>query len=191
MKEQITIYCKNNQKYYEFEAGISVMEIYEQIDFKTPYLLTCCRVDNKNENLNFRCYRSKDIEYLDITDPSGLRTYVRTLCFVLSKAVSDCFPNARIYIEHPLSKGYFCDLEIGRGFQRLDDKPADVAVAYDGRSDIFHGSIYLVRALSTDCAYSTSILNDPPSLRCSHTKVCSAPSFGTIVQTERTLRTAF
>jgi len=119
-KETITIYCKNNKKYYEFEAGISVMEIYEKIDFKTPYLLTCCRVDNKNENLNFRCYRSKDIEYLDITHPSGLRTYVRTLCLILSKAVDDCFPGSHIYIEHPLSRGYYCALEIGRPVTEQD-----------------------------------------------------------------------
>ncbi|MCL2650196.1 MAG: nucleoside kinase [Candidatus Azobacteroides sp.] len=119
-KEIITIYCKNNQKYYEFEAGISVLEIYNQIDFKTPYLLTCCRVNNKNEDLNFRCYRSKDIEYLDITNPSALRTYVRTLCFVLSKAVSDCFPNSHLYIEHPLSKGYYCYVEIGRSLTEQD-----------------------------------------------------------------------
>ena len=119
-KETITVYCKNNQKYYEFEAGISVLEIYNQIDFKTPYLLTCCKVDNKNENLNFRCYRSKDIEFLDITNPSGLRTYVRTLCFILSKAVNDCFPGSQIYIEHPLSKGYYCLLEIGRPVTEQD-----------------------------------------------------------------------
>ncbi len=119
-KETITIYCKNDQKYYEFEAGTSVLEIYNQIDFKTPYLLTCCKVDNKNENLDFRCYRSKDIEFLDITNPSGLRTYVRTLCFILSKAVNDCFPGSHMYIEHPLSKGYYCDLEIGRNVTDQD-----------------------------------------------------------------------
>ena len=119
-KEIISVFCKNNQQYYEFEAGISVGEIYNQIDFKTPFLLTCCKVDNKNENLNFRCYRSKDIEFLDITNPSGLRTYVRTLCFILSKAVNDCFPNSRIYIEHPLSKGYYCELGIGRAVTEQD-----------------------------------------------------------------------
>ena len=113
-KETISIFCKNNQKYYEFEAGISALEIYNQIEFKTPYLLTCCRINNKNENLNFRCYQPKDIEYLDITRSSGLRTYVRTLCFILSKAVHDCFPDSSIYIEHPLSKGYYCDIDIKR-----------------------------------------------------------------------------
>ncbi len=119
-KEMIKIYCKNNQKYYEFEAGISVLDIYNQIDFKTHYQLTCAKVNNKTESLKFKCYRSKDIEFLDIREPSGLRTYVRSLCFVLSKAVSDCFPNSHIYIEHPLSRGYYCELEIGRKVTEQD-----------------------------------------------------------------------
>ncbi|GAE85470.1 uridine kinase [Bacteroides reticulotermitis JCM 10512] len=43
-----------------------------------------------------------------------MRTYVRSLCFVLYKAVSELFPDGKLYVEHPVSKGYFCNLRIGR-----------------------------------------------------------------------------
>ena len=119
-KDIIRIFCKNNQKYYDFEAGISVLEIYNQIDFKTKYLLTCAKVNNKVESLTFKCYRSKDIEFVDIQNQSGLRTYVRSLCFIFAKAVYECFEDSHLYIEHPLSKGYYCELEIGRKVTEQD-----------------------------------------------------------------------
>jgi uridine kinase len=41
-----------------------------------------------------------------------MRSYVRSLCFILSKAVNDLFPQGKLYIEHPVSKGYYCELDI-------------------------------------------------------------------------------
>ena len=54
------------------------------------------------------------MEFLDISSESGLRTYVRSLCFVLCKAVADVFPDGQILLEHPVSRGYYCSLRIGR-----------------------------------------------------------------------------
>ena len=36
-----------------------------------------------------------------------MRAYVRSLCFVLYKASQDVFPGSRLYMEHPISHGYF------------------------------------------------------------------------------------
>ena len=43
-----------------------------------------------------------------------MRTYVRSLCFILCKAVEDLYPDGKIMLEHPVSKGYYCALQIGR-----------------------------------------------------------------------------
>ena len=59
-------------------------------------------------------------EFLDITSASGMRTYVRSLCFILVKAVDDLYPCGTISLEHPVSKGYFCKLHIDRTIG-LDD----------------------------------------------------------------------
>ncbi|GHV09725.1 uridine kinase [Bacteroidia bacterium] len=38
------------------------------------------------------------------------KEYIRSLCFVLAKAVHDLFPEGKLYMEHALSKGYYCKL---------------------------------------------------------------------------------
>ena len=53
-------------------------------------------------------------------DQSGMRTYVRSLCFVLFKAVTELFPEGKLFVEHPVSKGYFCNLRIGRPIELED-----------------------------------------------------------------------
>ena len=47
-----------------------------------------------------------------------MRTYVRSLCHILSKAVNDLWPNAELHLEHPISKGYYC---LVKGEQPLDE----------------------------------------------------------------------
>ncbi|MCJ7690168.1 MAG: nucleoside kinase [Clostridiaceae bacterium] len=47
---------------------------------------------------------------VDIKSRIGMMTYVRTLQFVLIKAVTDLFPSAKISIEHSLSKGLFGEI---------------------------------------------------------------------------------
>ncbi|WP_299229186.1 nucleoside kinase [uncultured Bacteroides sp.] len=120
MTIMLQIYCKNNKETREFPEGTSLIEIYNQLGLNMPYGPVSAKVNNKVENLNFRVYYNKDIEYLDITSASGMRTYVRSLCFILVKAVDDLYPSGTISLEHPVSKGYFCKLHIDRTIG-LDD----------------------------------------------------------------------
>ena len=39
-----------------------------------------------------------------------MRIYVRSLCFVLYMAVDETIPNSRLRIEHPISNGYYCEI---------------------------------------------------------------------------------
>lgn len=116
----LQIYCKNKNLSKEFEEGTSLFEIYQGFDLNMPYGPVSARVNNKVEDLNFKVYYNKDVEFLDITSASGMRTYVRSLCFILTKAVEELYPNGSIVLEHPVSKGYFCKLCIDRTIG-LDD----------------------------------------------------------------------
>lgn len=116
----LQIYCKNKNLSKEFEEGTSLFEIYQGFDLNMPYGPVSARVNNKVEDLNFKVYYNKDVEFLNITSASGMRTYVRSLCFILTKAVSELYPNGNILLEHPVSKGYFCKLCIDRTIG-LDD----------------------------------------------------------------------
>lgn len=116
----LQIYCKNNKETREFPEGTSLIDIYKTLDLNMPYGPVSAKVNNKVEDLKFRVYRNKDIEFLDITSASGMRTYVRSLFFILVKAVDDLYPCGTISLEHPVSKGYFCKLHIDRTIG-LDD----------------------------------------------------------------------
>ena len=116
----LQICCKNNNIYKEFPVGSSLLEIYSALDLDFPYQVVSARVNNRSEGLNFRVYNNKDVEFLDVRNPSGMRTYVRSLCFILYKAVSELFPKGKLYVEHPVSKGYFCNLRIGRPIELED-----------------------------------------------------------------------
>ena len=116
----LEIYCKNNHTYYDVENGSSLLDIYHQIGCKLPHQVACARVNNTTKELNYKVYTNKDIEFLDLSSPDGMRTYVRSLCFVLYKAVTELYPNGKILMEHPVSNGYFCDLRLGRAVTEDD-----------------------------------------------------------------------
>ena len=116
----LQIYCKNINKSKNFPIGISLLDIYSGFNLDLPYGPVSAKVNNKVESLTFRLYNNKDIEFQNIQSSSGMRTYVRSLCFVLCKAVEDLYPNGSIALEHPVSKGYYCQLKLDRTIG-LDD----------------------------------------------------------------------
>ena len=108
MFKTITIYCKNNNIYKEIPIGSSLMEIYELVGTPLSSQPMNALVNNKTEGLDYRCWEPKDIEYIDYSQLSGQRTYVRSLCHIFSKAVNDVLPLASFNLEHSISKGYYC-----------------------------------------------------------------------------------
>ena len=110
----VQIRCINNGLTKRFNPGVNLQEVYDAFALDMPYGAVSARVNNKVEGLSFRIYNHKDVEFLDITSDSGMRTYVRSLFFVLTKAIGDLYPDGEVIIEHPISKGYFCSLRIGR-----------------------------------------------------------------------------
>lgn len=130
----LQIYCKNNNSTREFPEGSSLLDIYNGFNLTMPYGPVSAKVNNKVESLDFRVYYNKDIEFLDITSSSGIRTYVRSLFFILVKAVEELYPQGSISLEHPISKGYFCKLHIDRTIglddvQRIKQKMQEIIAA--------------------------------------------------------------
>ena len=120
MRETVQIRCKNNGKILTVPIGSTLEEIYEQFGIEMTYGPVSAKVNNKVEGMHYRVYNRKDVEFLDLTTSSGLRTYTRTLFFVLCKAVSELYPGGHVIIDIPVSNGYFCDLQIGREVSAFD-----------------------------------------------------------------------
>ena len=73
----VQIYCKNCNSTKEFPEGTSLLDIYRGFNLQMPYGAVSAKVNNKVEGLNFKVFYSKDVEFLDITSASGMRTYFR------------------------------------------------------------------------------------------------------------------
>ncbi|MBR5323912.1 MAG: nucleoside kinase [Muribaculaceae bacterium] len=110
MSENIKIFCVNNQKEIEVEKGSSVLEIFNKSGIELNSRVMGALVNNRTQSLNFRVYKPKTIEFFDYSSPHGERVYIHTLSLILYKAVTDIMPNAKLDIEHSISKGIFCRL---------------------------------------------------------------------------------
>ena len=113
MRQVLHIRCKNNKKTQEVPIGSTLSDIYKEINLQMPYGPVSAKVNNKVEGLHYRVYHNKDVEFLDLLTPSGVRTYTRSLFLVLCKAVHDLYPTSGVIIDIPVSNGYYCNLKLG------------------------------------------------------------------------------
>lgn len=107
---ELKVFCTNINRYIEIDGGETLQSVYSRIASEIPFTPICARVNNRTEDLNFPVFHPKLVEFLPITSSSGERTYIRSLCMVLYKAVHDLFPEAKLRIEHSISRGYYCSL---------------------------------------------------------------------------------
>lgn len=111
MQDTIQIYCKNNKQFYTIKRGTPLLEVYKQTGIQLKYPVIAAFVNYKIQDLTFLVYKPKDIEFIDAGCSAGMCCYVRTLIMVMGCAVKELYPNADLRIEHPVSKGYFCQLQ--------------------------------------------------------------------------------
>ena len=120
MEQKIKIRCKNNNKIILAKRGSTLEDIYSLTGLNIPYGPVSARVNNKVEGLHFCVYQNKDVEYLGLNTPSGIRTYTRSLFMVLCKAVHDLYSGSEVIIDIPISNGYYCNLNLGHKVEEED-----------------------------------------------------------------------
>lgn len=124
MKQTVQIRCKNNGQTITAAIGSTLSDIYHSLGLELNHGPICAKVNNKVEGMHYRIYHNKDVEFLDMTSGSGSRNYTRSLFFVLCKAVHDLYPQSKVVIDIPVSKGYYVDLTIGH--EVTDDDAARI-----------------------------------------------------------------
>ena len=130
----LQIRCKNNNKTKSFPEGTSLLDVYQEFaeELQLPFPVVSAKVNNASQGLKFRLYQNRDVEFLDARQGSGHRAYVRSLCFVLYKATQDLFPGSKLFIEHTISRGYYCNFkkkageplvegDVGRIHERMEE----------------------------------------------------------------------
>ena len=118
----LQIRCKNNNVTKSFPEGSSLLDVYQEFaeNIRLPYPVVSAKVNNVSQGLKFRVYQNRDVEFLDAREGSGHRVYVRSLSFVLYKATQDMFPGSKLFIEHSLCRGYYCNFK-KKGNEPLTD----------------------------------------------------------------------
>ena len=109
----LQIRCKNNNVTKSFPEGASLLDVYQEFaeEIQLPFPVVSAKVNNTSQGLKFRLYQNRDVEFLDAREGSGHRVYVRSLSFLLYKATQDVFPGSKLFIEHSLSRGYYCNFK--------------------------------------------------------------------------------
>ena len=139
-KQMIQIRCKNNKETKKVEPGSTLSEIYSAFGLQMEHGPVSAKVNNKVEGMRYRVYNGKDVEFLDMTSPSGSRAYTRSLFFVLCKAVQDIYPNTDVVIDIPVSNGFFVDVRLGR---KITD--ADVTMLRNRMQEIVAAKMPILR----------------------------------------------
>ena len=112
--EEVKIFCRNNGETISVPMGATLEEAYQLTGLKMEHGPVLAHVNNKVEGMHYRVYNAREVEFLDMMSPSGLRAYTRSLFFVLCKAVHDIYEKCKVSIDIPVSNGYYVDLDIGR-----------------------------------------------------------------------------
>ena len=116
----LRIRCRNNGKRISVPFGSNLYDVYALADLQMDYGPVAARVNNKVQGMNYRFYNNKDVEFLSLASSSGMRTYTRTLFFILAKAVEDTYPDAQLLIGGSVCRGYYCELRLGRPVEDED-----------------------------------------------------------------------
>ena len=126
---KIRIHCINNGNYYDISAGTTLSEFSKEVCTVLPDTdderyrkgvpasnceatvpVLAALVDHQLKELDFRMMMPHEVEFIGYNHPDGRRTYIRSLCFVLQKAVRELFPDKTLVIDYSLPSGLYCEI---------------------------------------------------------------------------------
>lgn len=111
MRRTVHVKCLNNNTSKCYPLGTTLDEVAKDLKISLANPIIGAFSNNRLKDLSFELYHPQNIRFIDHTEPDGMRMYIRSLSFVLSKAISELYPDAKLRIEHSVSKGTYCSLE--------------------------------------------------------------------------------
>lgn len=111
MAKNIEIRCVNSDTTSEFPLGITLGEIAQLLSVESKKPILGAYVNHRPKPMDYEMVKPRVVEFIDYSCRDGQRMYLRTLSFILYAAVRNLWPDARLVIDHAISKGYYCELE--------------------------------------------------------------------------------
>lgn len=106
---KLNITLKNSKK-VAADKGETLNQIILKSNLEEYKECILCKFNGKLQELTYRVEEDGYLEPVSITEKISVSTYVRTLQFIFIKAVYDLYPEAKISIEHAISKGLFGEI---------------------------------------------------------------------------------
>lgn len=107
----VEIVIENTGRRLVVPQGTSLADLARENQNLCQYPILGALVNNELTQLDYHIYNPKCVRFLDISNKLGYRMYVNSLTFMLYKAVKDCYPAARLYIEHSMLNGFYCTIK--------------------------------------------------------------------------------
>ncbi len=111
MSNQLKIYCKNLGEYVALDGGESLTDVAMRLGSRLGFEPICAIVNNKQEDLAYRVFTPKLVEFLPLSSPEGQRCYTRSLCMVLYRAVEAVAPGCELKISYSVSGGLYVKVD--------------------------------------------------------------------------------
>ena len=108
MGKLIDIYFDDIKEKRSYPIGTDLQTILEDVKPQLSGEALGAMVNNKLKELTYEIYKPKNVTFVDGIHSDGRRMYVRSLCFLLYKAVHDIYPGANFRVEHSISNGLYC-----------------------------------------------------------------------------------
>jgi len=110
MPEYISVNLGNYE--IKTEKGTRLIDLAGRYSHVCKYPILLAKVDNQLEELYKKIVSDCQVEFLDITDPNGYRTYQRTASFLMICAAKEILGrDTRVIVEHSINKNYYCTVE--------------------------------------------------------------------------------
>ncbi|MDR0738419.1 MAG: nucleoside kinase [Prevotellaceae bacterium] len=104
----IEILCENTGQRHFCPQGETLLGLIERCKVKLPHRILAALVDHQLKALSYAVYNPHTIRFVDISHPDGMRTYQRSLSFLLQKAVHDVAPHRTLLIKYSVLNGLYC-----------------------------------------------------------------------------------
>ena len=117
-----------NGKTIDVENGTKIIEILGDEVKKVGAI--AARFNNEVKSLNYKLKENGNLSLIDISNKDGIRIYRKGLLFIIGKAISELYPNAKIMVNYQLSNSLLCEItnmEItDKMIENINKKVADI-----------------------------------------------------------------
>ena len=67
----------------------------------SPKKVIACKCNNEVKSLDYEIKEGDSVELIDVTSKDGMIVYIRGALFVMSMALNDICPNAKLNVKNP------------------------------------------------------------------------------------------